>query len=84
MLDDVLADLGQGHRETDNRFGVDPELVGHDLLRLLLDTPDDVVHIAPVHAGPPPASALAFQEDANELGSTGFGIGITTGAVAVI
>ena len=44
MLDDVLADLGEGHREAHRRLRIEVELAQHQL-RLLLNAPDDVVHV---------------------------------------
>src|SRR5207237_9290056 len=44
MLDDVLADLGEGHREAHRRLRIEVELAQYQL-GLLLNAPDDVVHV---------------------------------------
>src|SRR5206468_2719311 len=44
VLDDVLADLGQRHREANRRLCIETELAKHQL-RLLLDAANDIVNI---------------------------------------
>jgi hypothetical protein len=46
VLHDVLARLGERHREAHRRARVEPELALQDRLRALLDAADHVVHVA--------------------------------------
>src|SRR5947209_12507502 len=51
VLDDVLADLGQRHREADDRLRLELELRLDDLLRALLHAADDAVDVVGLRDG---------------------------------
>src|SRR6185437_791097 len=51
VLDNVLTRFAQRHREAHRRLGVDVELFDENRLRLLLDSPNDVVHVVTLGDG---------------------------------